>query len=226
MGGAIHQPSLSWVGALSAGPVWQSAGSTQTLYLTPDIEKTYTANKTTQALLDGEFFLGLQRQLTQTIQSQIGVAVAATSQSSPSGVIWDDASPEFDNYTYSYKIQHTHVAVKGKLLADAGFWLIPWVSASLGVGFNNAHGFHSMPTIFEALPTPDFASHTQTAFTYTLGVGMQKALSQHWQVGAGYEFADWGKSHLGRAAEQTLNQGLTLNHLYTNGFLFNFTYLA
>lgn len=81
--------------------------------------------------------------------------------------------------------------------------------------FNDAHGFHSTPTIFEAEPTPNFASHTQASFTYTVGAGVQKALSQHWQIGVGYEFTDWGKSSLGRAAEQTLNQGLTLNHLYT-----------
>lgn len=226
MGAATHKPSLSWVGTLSAGPVWQNAGSAQTFYLTQEIEKTYTANKTTQALFDGELFLGVQKPLTQIIQAQFGLAVAATSNANLSGDIWDDAEPQFDNYTYRYKIQHTHVAAKGKLLADMGYWLMPWVSGSLGVGFNNAHGFHSMPTIFEALPTPDFSSHSQTAFTYTLGAGVQKALNAHWSVGAGYEFADWGKSSLGRAAEQTLGSGPGLNHLYTNGLMFNLTYLA
>ncbi len=226
MGSAIQQPSRAWVGTLSAGPFWQSSGTTQTFYLTPDIEKTYTANHAANALFAGEFFLGLQKQLTQTIQGQLGLVVAATSQANLSGDIWDDADPQFDNYTYRYKIQHTHIAAKGKLLADWDYWLIPWVSGSLGIGFNNAHGFHGTPTIFEALPTPDFASHTQTAFTYTVGAGVQKALTAHWQVGAGYEFADWGKSSLGRAQGQTLNNGLTLNHLYTNGVLFNLTYLA
>lgn len=226
MGPVDQQPSWSWVGTISAGPVWADGGATQTFYLTPDIEKTYVASKSSNALFDGEVFLGLQKTLTQTVQAQLGLAVAATSNAGLSGIVWDDADPDFDNYTYSYKIQHTHVAVKGKLLADAGYWLIPWVSASLGVGFNNAHSFTSTPIIFEAEPTPNFASHTKTSFTYTAGAGVQKALSQHWQVGVGYEFADWGKSNLGRAAGQTSNQGLTLNHLYTNGVLFNLTYLA
>ena len=141
----------------------------------------------------------------------------------PGGSIF---SWQMDQFSIGIDIQHTHVAVKGKLLADAGFWLIPWVSGSLGVGFNDAHGFHSAPLIFEALPTPDFSSHTQTTFTYTVGAGVQKALNAHWQVGAGYEFADWGKSSLGRAPEQTQNSGLALNHLYTNGVLFNLTYIA
>jgi hypothetical protein len=161
MGPVTAQPAWTWVGSFSAGPVWESAGNTQTFYLTPDIEKAYIAHKPSSALFDGEVFLGAQKALTQTLQGQLGLAAGFTSNARLGGVIWDDADPLFDNFTYNYKIQHTHVAVKGKLLADASFWLIPWVSGSLGAGFNDAHGFHSTPTIFEALPTPGFTSHTQ-----------------------------------------------------------------
>lgn len=226
MGPVTGQPDWTWVGTLSAGPVWSSGNDTQTFYLTPTIEKTYAAEKSSNALFDGEVFVGLQKSFSSALQGQLGLTVAATSNTSLSGAVWDDADPAFANYTYEYKIQHSHIAVKGKLLADAGFWLIPWLSGSLGVSFNNAHSFKSTPTIFEALPTPDFASHTETAFTYTLGAGVQKALNTHWQVGVGYEFADWGKSSLGRAEGQTQNSGLALNHRYTNGLMFNLTYLA
>lgn len=34
----------SGVATLSLGPVWESAGNTQTFYLAPNIEKTYAAN--------------------------------------------------------------------------------------------------------------------------------------------------------------------------------------
>ena len=72
----------------------------------------------------------------------------------------------------------------------------------------------------------NFASNSTTAFTYTLGAGVQRQLNPHWQAGIGYEFADWGRSQLNRASGQTLNSGLSLSQLYTNGFLFNLTYLA
>ncbi len=226
MGPVVQEPAWSWVGTISAGPVWENGGKTQTFYLAPEIEKTYAADKSTHTIFDGEVFVGLQKRLSQTVLGQLGLAVGATSNANLSGMIWDDADPEFDNYTYAYKIQHTHIAAKAKLLADMGYWFIPWVSGSIGVGFNNAHSFDNTPTIFEALPNPNFASHTETAFTYTVGAGVQKALNNHWQVGVGYEFADWGKSNLGRAAGQTQNSGLSLNHLYTNGVLFNLTYLS
>lgn len=115
------------------------------------------------------------------------------------GVIWDDAAPQFDNHHYAYKVFHSRVAVKGKLLKDCGSWLIPWVSGSIGVGFNSAYDFSNTPLIFEALPNANFSDQTHTSFAYTLGTGVQKSLNVHWQVGVGYEFADWGKSELGRA---------------------------
>ena len=225
--GPVSQSSnWSWVSTLSAGPVWEQAGKTQSFYLTPEIEKTYAAHQSTNALANGELFIGMQKKLSTSIQTQLGLAVAATSDASLSGLIWDDTDPRFANHSYRYKIQHSHVAVKSKILMDKGYWLTPWISGSLGVGFNSAHAFQNTPLIYEAIVNPNFASHTQTAFTYTLGAGVQKALNQHWQVGVGYEFADWGKSQLGRAAEQTLNNGIGLNHLYTNGILFNLTYCS
>jgi len=216
----------SWVASLSLGPVWENAGDTQSFYLAPNIEKTYAANHSSHALVDGEIFLGIQRPLREKLEGQIGIAVAVTSNASLSGNIWDDTDPLFNNYTYNYQVRHTHLALKGKLLADSGYIVTPWVSGSLGVGFNQVHDFSNTPTISQAVVMPNFTSNTTTAFTYTLGVGVERNLNQHWQAGLGYEFADWGNSQLGRASGQALNTGLSLSHLYTNGFLFNLTYHA
>lgn len=216
----------TWVGTISAGPTWARGGETQTFYLAPEIEKSYVARKSTNALASGEIFIGLQKTLPSLWQGQLGLAAATTGNAKLQGIIWDDADPQFDNYSYQYKIRHSRVALKGKLLKDCGYWLMPWISASVGVGFNRAHDFTNTPLIFEAVPNSNFTDHTKTVLTYTLGAGVQKSLNNHWQVGMGYEFADWGKSELSRAVGQTLNSGLHLNHLYTNGVLFNLTYIV
>lgn len=226
LAGSMGTPiSPAWVGTISAGPVWTSSGKTQTMDLTPAIRKAWVADNSSNVIFNGEVFGGIQKKLWGVVLGQLGLALAATSDASLSGRIWDNAVPRFNNYSYSYKIQHTHVAVKGKLLADTGFWLTPWISGSLGAGFNTAHSYDNTPTCCGAVQNDNFSSHTKTAFTYTLGAGIQKALNTHWQVGLGYEYADWGSSTLGRAAGQTLNTGLT-DHLHTNGFLFNLTYVA
>ena len=97
MGLVTVQPDWTWVGTLSAGPVWSSGDTTHTFYLAQDIEKTYAAKKTTSTLFDGEVFVGVQKTLSQALQGQLGLAVAATSDATLSGHIWDDANPEFDN---------------------------------------------------------------------------------------------------------------------------------
>lgn len=235
--GVIAQSSLAgtmgpaaadryYVATISLGPIWTSNVSSQTLYLTPDIEKTFTSGNTSSTLVDGELFLGVQQQLKDAVWGQIGLAVAATNKATFNGDIWDDADPMFNNFVYQYQIQHTHLAAKGKLLLDAGFVLLPWISGSVGVAWNQAQNFTSMPTIYPAIPTPYFTNNTQTAFTYTVGAGVQYAIAQKWQIGIGYEFADWGKVQFGPAADQTMNNGYAVNHVYTNGFLVNLTYLA
>ena len=215
-----------YVVTLSAGPIWANAGNTQSIYLQPSIQKTYAADSNTTLLADGEVFLGFQRALNTRLNAQLGLAVATTGNANLTGDIWDDALPQFNNFNYAYTVQHTHVALKAKLLRDVGRAFTPYISGSLGVGFNQARNFTSTPTLFEASPTPNFQSNTTTAFTYTLGIGVQRAIDQHWQAGVGYEFANWGNSRLARMPEQTMGQGLSLNHLYTNGLQFSLSYLS
>ena len=130
------------------------------------------------------------------------------------------------DFSYRYDIHHTHIALKGKILANIEQIIQPYASGSLGVGFNHAHGFSSTPKLFEQLPAPGFQSNTVTSFIFTIGVGVQKTLNDHWSAGLGYEFADWGQTQLSRSAGQTLNNGLSLSNLYVNGLLFNISYTA
>ena len=46
----------TWVGDISLGATWENGGHPQTLFLAPEINKTYVANKTTHALFNGELF--------------------------------------------------------------------------------------------------------------------------------------------------------------------------
>jgi len=126
------------------------------------------------------------------------------------GGVWDDALPQFYNFNYAYDIQHIHIGLKGKLLRDVGYRLAPYVSGSVALAFNGAKNFTNTPLIPEAVVQPNFQSNTTTAFAYTLGAGLQANIYQHWHVGVGYEFADWGKARLARSFEQTLGSGLSI----------------
>lgn len=225
---AAVQPAnqLPIVVSFSIGPVWTNPGQQQNNFYDIITERTYTANRPTNVLADGEIFLGLKANLPYQFFTHFGVEGALTSQAGLSGYIWDVPNdPAFNNFIYGYHLQHSHVALKAKLFKDLSYSIVPWISASVGIGFNRSHGYDYTPILAD---TPKeqgpFSDHTQSSFTYTAGAGIQKLLTDHWQVGVGYEFADWGKSHLGDAPGQSVNTGLSLNHLYTNGCLFNITY--
>lgn len=226
MGPARPDKDWAWVGTVSAGPLWARGGEAQHFFLTPSIEKTYMPIKSTQALAAAELFIGKQKSLSSQWLGQLGFALATTGNTKLQGLIWDEGDPLFDNHSYQYKVTSTRIAVKGKLLLEKDCGLLPFVSASLGLGFNRAHRFNNTPLIFEALTLPNYEENTNTAFSYTLGAGAQKVINEHWQLGIGYEFADWGKSKLGQALGQLSSSRLTINHLYSNGILFTLSYVA
>lgn len=212
--------------AFSGGPAWYQAGNTQTIQLQPNFTNTYAATIPQQVLANGELFFGLQRTFARLGFGQLGLAIAGSSDARLQGYIWETADPLFDNFSYHYKISHAHLALKTKWLFN--HWspsVLPYFSASLGVAQNKAHHFYMTPLIFEALPTPNFQNHQETALSYTLGIGVHKTVNSQIQLGVGYEFGDWGHSSLNRAPGQTLNHGLSLNHLYTQQLQFTVNYL-
>ncbi|MBA2655747.1 MAG: porin family protein [Tatlockia sp.] len=226
MGPVRESSEWSGVATISGGSSWVKAGETQTFYLAPQIVKTYVAQKSSHVLATGNLFLGIQKNLDQQWIGQLGLEGAITSQANLQGIIWDDADPRFDNYRYQYKLQQSRIALKGKLLHKTNYWLTPWVSGSLGVGFNRAYNYTNTPLIPEAIPNTNFRNHCNTSLAYTISAGVQKAINQHLHGGVGYEFADWGKSNLGSATGQSLNSGLHLNHFITNSILLYLSFSA
>ena len=164
----------------------------------------------------------MQRRINDTWTGQIGLAFAAASNANLSGDIWDDADPDFNNSFYNYQVQHERVSIKGKLLMDAGKVVTPYVSGSVGAGFNRSHAYTITPRIFQEIPGPLFGNKNITAFSYTAGIGLQKAVTNHVQVGVGYEFASWGRSQL--APGDTISNGLSLSNLYTNSLQFSISF--
>ncbi|MFA5959631.1 MAG: porin family protein [Tatlockia sp.] len=227
MGAVVAVPAYSFITTLALGPAWVDENNSRTIFLAPEIVKTYRAGNSSNSLVNGELFFGIGKQLRENISGQLGLALAGSTSAKMAGVIWDDAAPIFNNYAYNYRVTHAHVAVEGKLLANnSNFFVTPWIGASAGVGFNRAYDFGNTPLIFEAVRNPNFTDHSTTAFTYTVSAGVQRNISNNCQIGIGYQFADWGKSQLGPAFDQVFDGGVKLDHLYTNGVMFNITYIS
>ncbi|MFI4918865.1 MAG: outer membrane protein [Legionellales bacterium] len=216
----VWQPIIT----VSGGPAWTSPGKDQVIYPinNPPTITQYLADDATEALGTGELFFGLQRLVYPGITGQFGIGLAGAGEASLSGVTTVDGIP--DVYGYQYQIEHARVEFKGKLINNYFSSLVqPYLSGSFGVGFNNSHDYSASSVDPILDPAPWFAPHTQVAFSYTLGAGLQAMVTEHWQVGMGYEFADWGKSNL--EGNINVTQGLALTHLYTNELLFSLGYV-
>ena len=222
---------------LSGGASWGRTGNTQTFYLQPTLLKTYKSTSSTNVYGVGDLFLGMQHRISSHFMGQLGLdlgvtntvigrAMGMTHNISNTGEIWEQANPNFDNYTYSYRVSQSRIALKGKLLMEREYYqqIAPYVTASVGAGFNRASAYGSTPKIEEESLQPPFGTNTTTSLTYALGIGLEKAMNLHWSIGVGYEFSNLGASSLDRALGQTLNKGLSLPHLYTNGIMLSLTY--
>lgn len=213
----------NYVIGLGAGPLFTKAGKTETVFLEPDLEKRFVADSNRRTNAAFELFLGVNHAIEPAFNGELGLAIALAG-SSLHGHIWEDADPRFDDFTYHYDVQNTRYAAKGKFLVNTYRGWRTYLSGSAGVAVNTSHNFTISAIIPEAVPAPGFTSNTEMSFSYSLGVGIQHPLGEHWQVGAGYEFADWGKSSLGRSHCQTTDNGLGLSHLYTSEIVFFVNY--
>ncbi|MCX7117287.1 MAG: porin family protein [Legionellales bacterium] len=223
--GDMGHPSPAYFISISAAPSWTHVGSTQTIALQPDVIKAYVPRGPDhQTLGNGEIFLGVQKSFFQQVTSQFGLAIYASSPATLGGFIQEDASPNFQNYTYQYQISHGHIGLKTKWIAENSFNINPYLGASIGVGFNRSYGYTITPLIFQEVPAPPFQSTTKVVFSYGINAGFQHTLNQHFTCAIGYQLVSWGSSNLAQAAGQTSSRGLGLNNLYTQGVEFNVSY--
>jgi opacity protein-like surface antigen len=212
--------------SLSGGPDWTNAGSSQTIALEPDVSKIWVPQNLTNSNILGnvEIFTGIQKSFFEQIQSQFGLAVYWSGVAKLNGFIQEDGDSGFENTSYQYKINHWHVALKTKWIAENSINMNPYLSGSIGVGFNHSFDYSVTPRILQEVPIPPFQSKTRTAFSYSLGAGFQHTVNSHITIALGYQLVSFGASALDRAEGQTFGRGLSLSNLYTQGIEFNVSY--
>lgn len=215
---------------LSAGPAWQSGFKTQTLTLQPGVQNTYVPNNAYTALGSGAIFLAVEAPFYQTLKGALGVALTGSGSAKMSGNIWQDANPNFSNFTYNYKVNQFRVAFKARIVETEPKYtfksLQPYLSGEVGGGFNRSTGYLTTQTIDTAVLQPLFKNNTVSSVTYAFGAGLQGKVNSHVQVAVGYEIADWGKYQLGPANGQTTQGGLGASNLYVNELQFSILYTA
>lgn len=228
--GGVSSQSIQYLIGVGAGPTWSTGNKNQTLFLQPDVEKAYIAKSDSASFASVNVFLALQRPLhldflRQDAIGQLGLMAAWSGNNKLSGDLWEDADPNFNNFNYEYRVKRAYLGLKGRLIGHAHRFLEPYIDASVGVSANRAYDFTITPKITSEVPPPLFQSHTNTALSYTVGVGLQKSFTRHLNGAIGYEFSSWGKSRLSPAVGQTTNETLALNHIYAHELQISLFYI-
>lgn len=141
-------------------------------------------------------------------------------------------------YHYQYTLQTQQLLAVGKLfktvqLSQMNRTFYPYFSAGLGVAFNRAQNYQLTTAEVDPLNlSPIFANHTNTSFSYNLGVGIDTALNEHARIGVGYKFSDFLKTKLNKG-KIIFNQyaypvsfSLQSPHTYANQFEVHVSYVV
>jgi opacity protein-like surface antigen len=208
---------------LSGGIGWSRPGKTQTVYVEADSSNTYSNQSNLQTLGMGEVFVGVEKKLFNLpIQQQWGALLGAAAMARIKGEIWQFSDPSFNNMSYSYNINQLRVGLRTKWLFDQ-YALIkefkPYVTGSLGIGFNRSFSFNNLAKSTDIVANPNFENKVLKAFSYSVGFGLQKNIHDNVQFGFGYELFDWGKSSLAPWAGQTTSAAPSSNNLYMQTLL-------
>ncbi|OJY31295.1 MAG: hypothetical protein BGO90_07995 [Legionella sp. 40-6] len=220
-----HKVVEDWLAVITVagGPAWTNPGRTQILYPSfPDQSQHFTPEISSTSIGVGAITFSLQHALSPEVFGQLGVGVSVASDVQVRGILGiNDATGVA---LYQYQVAPVRAELKGKLIYAGHYLVQPYLSSGIGLGLT--HSYHYKTIILdEAYNTLSlFKDHSDTTFAYSVGAGLQKNITQAWQLGLGYEFADWGANNLGGDGK-SLAQGPGSPHLYTHELLISVSYL-
>jgi opacity protein-like surface antigen len=74
--------------------------------------------------------------------------------------------------------------------------------------------------------TQPFGSHSNSAFTYSVGLGIDVNIAEHWRLGAGYRFLDLGGASLGVSGLQSGTRTISNSHIHANELLLQVSFVG
>ncbi len=215
-------PILSFTTGMTLAP---RSGKSKTF---PEIDSsTYHFSADHQTRVNGivDFFVGGEYALTSRYQLQTGLAYAIA-QVPAKGTLIQGVDPQSaDVFDYHYRVLTQQLLWQTKLLMS---WCRykPYILAAIGPAFNQG-GHYVVHTPRFLTFSPQFKHNMQTAFSYVVGFGVDVNIRQHWRLGGGYRFSDFGRVQLGRGHIDTVHVPgtLTQSNVYIHELVAEVTYV-
>lgn len=213
---------------VSGGLATANIGHSQTL--TRDNDYTsyrYVAqNSSSQRMIFG-VYAGAERALNTQLLVQMGVGYyeSGAFSSERNRLIQGVDATSSDQFSWHYKVRNQSLLTEAKLLGTLKKQIHPYLLLGLGASFNQAYDYTVKQPAFLTF-TPQFRAHTETNFTYNLGLGIDTDISKNCRLGVGYRFANLGQANLGEGVldNKRIPQTLRQHTLYMQSLLVQLTW--
>jgi opacity protein-like surface antigen len=187
----------------------------------------YQANRMnqTRAIFGG--FLGVEFLLCQEWSMQFGFGYYQPESLNVSGNVTQGADlPSADIFTYHYSISPHQMLAEAKFLYNMRRFH-PYAMLGLGASLNDSQSYAVNITPPFITFSNQFANHTEAAFSYALGFGVDMDIDRYVRLGVGYRFRDFGESKTGHGVIDTTvtSNRLKEDNLHTNEVLAQLTWV-
>lgn len=211
---------------LTAGATVSQLGQSQSFAPLDLCRYSYKPQGTQTSMLWGGF-IGSEVKHSPTWGLIAGLGYYQPNSLSTKGRLTQGADPDSTStYSYRYQTQSEQLLAESKLYWIAKEKIQLFLMVGIGAAFNKtSHYQTSVPPFLEF--TPAFSSHTQTAFSYAIGPGIDINISKSFLIGIAYRFADLGSANTGSAQidQIPISNTLKQSHLYANQILAQFTFI-
>lgn len=186
----------------------------------------YAANSSEQTQYLFNAYLGNEWMLPRNFAAQLGVDFTQNTHFNGGGVLTQGADVHSQSQAnYSFDIVTRQLLLEGRLYYHYSL-MHPYVLLGAGWAFNSATNY-STTFPFNLTFTRDYNSHYTSAFSYSVGVGVEFQLATSVRLGVGYRYANLGTSSLGKSSVNSIPVGGTLSskpHIYANELMAQLTF--
>jgi len=214
---------------LSGGPAISTLSNNSYLSLSPDVVNEYASDK--QTVVEPLGAIGIGHTFKNLFHRPVDMALSLAGYYVYFGTVEGLVHPfvnagQFDTSNYSFMAESYAAFIESRFIYAQYPWR-PFIFAGIGASWNRLFDYDEMPTnpVTGAVVPPNmFPSHTQTAFAYEAGIGIQHLLfygkKVQWLVSMDYRYMNLGEGKLGTLPTQTTDDTLKVNPMYTQGVVF------
>lgn len=152
---------------------------------------------------DGDFdqigwglFLGAESEVIEDWLFQFGIGYDVVNFDTIKGDVLGNDHDDYDGIDYQYQLHHQRLNAEFKLLREIDNWL-PYVTASLGAAWNKTSDYKEVSDTVGELARDDlFESTNEADFSFSVGLGIEREITENWRWGLGYLYTDAGDANL------------------------------